>query len=106
KAVLGGFVHAATGVRDCQAYKFARGGLGVAVSIGSIELGNGGGDEQIPAIRHGVARINREIHEDLLKTAGIRIYEREVRTKIVPQRDVLPNQTAKHAADVGDQFVQ
>ena len=52
-------VHAAAGVGDAQADEPARPGFGLLLDIGRVDLDDGGGDEQLAALGHGIAGVDR-----------------------------------------------
>ncbi len=63
-------------------------------------------DHQPPALRHRIARVDREVHQDLLELAGIDPHAPQARLRHRDELDVLAEQTAEHAIDVEDQLIQ
>ena len=64
-------IHAATGVRDGEDDKLARSRFGMLADVGLVNLGIGSADEQLTALGHGVPRVDRQVHHDLLEHAGV-----------------------------------
>ena len=65
------WINAAAGVGDSQADKFAGARLGIVSFVRFIHRDAGGRDNQLPAFRHRIARIDREIQNDLLELSGV-----------------------------------
>ena len=62
-------------------------------------------EEKLPAVPHGVARVQGEIHDDLVQIAGIRKDRRQVVTELKVERDVLPDEAAQHRYRLLDRCV-
>ena len=56
----------------------------------------GGGDGELAAARHGIARVDGEVHDHLLELAGIGLHATEGGIKFGGKFDVLPDQAAEH----------
>ena len=75
------------------------------VEGGVLELDVRGFDRHAPTTRHGISRVDHEVHHDLFQLAAIR--ERQGQPGRQSQRDldVLADQPAEHACHVRDQPV-
>ena len=67
-------------------------------AIGVIEFGVGGFDHQFAAVGHGVARIHRQVHDDLFHLAGVGANDAQVRAGLQHQFDVFANQARQKLA--------
>ena len=65
-----------------------------------------GFDRELAAGRHGIARIDREIHDDLLDLAAIGANRPEVRGRNHHEIDVLPDHAVEHFEIFGGDIVQ
>ena len=71
-----------------------------------IDEGVRGFDCQSPALRHSVARVNRQVDQDLLDLTRIDLYHPQGTIKFFHQFDVVPDQSFQHLADVCDDPVK
>src|SRR6266849_7982609 len=71
-------VHARTGVADGKHDVFAGRHWSVETRIAFVERGVGSFDGESSALRHGVARIDCEVHDDLLDLAGVGFHRANV----------------------------
>ncbi len=71
-----------------------------------IERDVGGLDGELAAVRHGVARIHGQVHDDLLDLSGIGLDGAEFGAGHHDQVDVLADQAREHLQVFGDDFVQ
>src|SRR5262249_32948394 len=99
-ALLGLFIDAYSGIADGQHHVVAAGRIGMAFGIHGIESDVAGLDGQLAAARHGVARIDREIHYDLLDVRIVGPHGPELWIEVGLQGDVLSNQPAQHRPHV------
>ena len=74
----GSVVHAVPGVGDVEADEVSLACLRLAAGVGGIELLEFGADGEAAAARHGVARVDGKVHEDLFHHAGISVDGREI----------------------------
>ena len=71
-----------------------------------VELDVGGLDRQRAASRHGIPRVDREVHDDLFHLSAIGLYGRRVRPGADDDLDVLADQPLEHRPHVGHHHVQ
>ena len=76
------------------------------MGVAFVEFGIRGLDGKRAAIRHGVARVHHQVHQDLLHLSRIRAHHSEVRRQPELEIDILANQAAQHRAHGGYQFVE
>ena len=91
-------VHAHAGVGDAQqdiGPGFDR--IGIAAHEGGIHFRVAGLDEEFASLRHGVAGVDRQVHDDLLELALIGFHCSQVRIKAAGQFHIFPDQAAQHA---------
>ena len=72
------FVHAAAVVGDRQHDVLAGRQRNRRMGSRGVEFDVAGFDREAPALRHGVARIDRKIHDHLLDLAAVGLYEPEI----------------------------
>ena len=106
QTLLGAFVHAAAGVGHLQANEIAGRGFGIVHGVSVIDRNDAGGDRQLSAVGHRVARVDDEVHDDLLDTANIRFDRRQSRRVVALEVDILADQAREHAAQLLDQVVE
>ena len=105
-ARLGGRVHPHAGVHDSQdRVRTGRQGLG-PVGRGRLDLDAVGLDTQGAAARHGVARVHRQVHQDLLELARVGVDVPGPRSQSEEQLDVLADEPPQHPADLVDHRVE
>ena len=71
-----------------------------------VELDVGGLDRQRAASRHGIPRVHREVHDDLLHLPAIGHHRRELGPEGQHDLHVFPDQAAEHRPHVGHHHVQ
>ena len=98
--------NAAPGIRDRDRDlrpQFLPGGLVEVHGFRGVEVP--GADRDPTAVRHGVARIQREVHDDVLELAGVHLHPARARGIVRRELDVLAGETAEHRLDPGDDEV-
>ena len=60
----------------------------------------------MPPRRHRVARVDREVHQDLLELAGVRPGVAQAGREHRAELDVLADDPAEHAVDAGDDGIE
>ena len=68
----------------------------MTLNIGFIQVGICGLDCELSAVRHGVARIGREVHDDLLDLHRIRLNFPDVLSGREDELNVLANKPGQH----------
>ena len=63
-------------------------------------------DREPPAFGHGVTRVDRQVHEDLLDLPGVRLDAAQAGLQGRRQLDVLPDEPPQHLLHVGDDGVE
>ena len=107
EAAQGHIVHAQSAVGDGERDESSGPSLGrVALDVGRLNLRDAGGDHDLPAARHGVARVDCEVENDLLDHSAIRGDGREIRAILVIVADVVAECARQQAAQAGDDFVK
>ena len=71
-----------------------------------VEVDVGGCDGQRAAVRHGVPRVQREVHDDLFHLAAVGLHERQLRLEAQHDLHVFLDEAAEHRPHVGDDDVQ
>ena len=71
-----------------------------------IEIDVGGFDRQAPAARHRVARVEDQVHQDLLQLSGVGADGVEPGRQLRHQFDAFADQPAEHLAHPDDQCVE
>ena len=74
--------------------------------VARVELDVGRLDRELAAARHRVARVDDEVHEDLLDLPGIGLHGAEVEAAHDRQLDVLAEEAAQHLLDAADRLVE
>ena len=63
-------------------------------------------DDQSSAFGHGVARVDRQVHDQLLHHARVGQHQRQIRRVIALQRDLFAQEAVQHFRDVANHFIQ
>ena len=71
-----------------------------------VQIDVRGLDGQLAAVRHGVARVDREVHEDLLDLPGIGLDVPEAADQEKRQLDVGAEEPTEHLLHPADAHVQ
>ena len=104
QAALGLPAHAASGIADREHHVAPSEDL-LFVKRGVLQLHVPGLDRHDPAGGHRVSGVDDEIHHDLFELAAIGQHPRQIRRQRERDVNVVADQTAEHAGDVGDQLV-
>ena len=99
-------IHAHAGVADGQHHVLARLRWGVQAGIAFVERDIGGLDGEFAALRHGIAGVDRQIHDDLFDLAGIGAHRAQFRARDHYQIDVFADQPGEQFEVFGDDGVQ
>ena len=78
----------------------------MARTIRFVDVDVRGFDRQAAARRHRVARVDRQVEDDLFELAGVGPDARQRRRERRRELDVFANQPPQHVAHVGDQRIQ
>ena len=105
-AALGLGIHSHAGVADGQHHVLAGFRRGVKTGITLVQRDIGGLNRELAAARHGVARIDRQIHDDLLDLAGIGFGRAQFAPRNHDQLDVFADQASQHFEVFRDHRVQ
>ncbi len=103
---LGIGVHAHAGVADGEHDVVAGLHRGMEAGVVGVEGDVGGLDGQLPAVRHGIAGVDRQVHDDLLDLSGIGLDRADVRARHHDQIDVFADQPGQHFHVFRDHAVQ
>ena len=68
----------------------------VLADVSAVHLYRSGGDHKLSALKHGVARVDHQIHDDLFDVALIGKDGRKILVKRALQIDVLADDAAQH----------
>ena len=98
--------HAGAGVADGQPCIGARLDQRVAALVFLVQSDDGGLDDQNPASGHGVAGIDREVHQHLLGQPRVDPYRGQPRAGQGAQLNVLSDQACQHLVHARNQLVQ
>jgi len=63
-------------------------------------------EPQPSAMRHRIARVHAQVHEDLLELSGVRLYRLQVTRQIGVDLDVLSDDPLEHLEQVPDDVVE
>ena len=77
-----------------------------ARSRGSVERDVAGVDRQLSALRHGIACVQRQVHEHLFHPARVGLHPRQIGRQTDAGSDVLADGSREHLQQAGDRFVQ
>jgi hypothetical protein len=75
-------------------------------AIRAVQLGVGSLNQDLPSLGHGVAGIDREIHNDLLHLAGVRADGAEILRPADDQLDVLADKAGQQPAHFFHDVIQ
>ncbi len=100
---LGLLVHAGPGVGHFQQHEAA--GRGPRARLSGRFLHILGLDAQRPAVRHGVARIDHQIQDDLFELPRVGFYPVQLGIQNKRELDVLLDQAAEHFVQIADGLV-
>ena len=67
---------------------------------------HGGGNRQRPAVRHGIAGIQRQVQDGILELSVVGEYRRNVLIHMDMDGNVLAQGSAQHVAQIGNQMAQ
>ena len=98
--------NAFAGVRVAEADEFPRRGLDGFADVGGVHVARGNADGQPSAARHRIARIHREVQQNLLDHRRVGLDNRRLAVEMNLQRDVLAEQPAEHFLHAADHAVQ
>ncbi len=99
-------IHAAACVADAQAHKTSRARLRMRFRENGVNRHRGEVHGERAAARHGVARIDGKVHDDLLDHPGITLDKRQFVRRMEFERDVLADEAFQHFAHVADRLAQ
>jgi len=86
------FVHSRTGIGNGKEHVFLNGHSWALAAVRLINIDVAGLDDEFPASRHGVARVDYQVHDHLLDLAGIRFYLSKLRFQDDSKIDIFSNQ--------------
>ena len=102
----GFFIHPATRVAETQNDIAAGVEMEMLQGVGFIQVGVRRPDRHLAPLQHGVARVDRQIHQDLLHLARIRFYTRQAGVARNEDLDVFSDQPAEHFFHFHNQGIQ
>ena len=98
-------VHAHSGIAHRQ--RHIRTGSHVdRTVVGVVQLNVPGLDAQLAPFRHGVPGVDREVHDDLLDLAAIRLDATEAGLELRHELDVLANESCEHLVHLEHDLVE
>ena len=80
--------------------------VGMLLRVGGINIHGGSGDEKLPAFGHGIAGVDREVHDDLLQHAGVGFQRGKAGGIFRLHRDVLAQQAGEHVGQVAEDGIE
>ena len=98
--------HPRSRVGDTQNYVAALADNRMLVVVNAVQLRIGCLDNQLASIRHGVARVDHQIHDDLFHLAAVGTNGSQIRRRSNDQLDVLANQPREQPSHVADNIIQ
>ena len=93
-------------VGHAQTRKLARARLRIAQSLGLVCFHSRGAQGELAASSHGVAGVDRQVHEDLLDHPQVGVNIDRLGGEVKLHGDVLADQALQHSAHVADDFVE
>ena len=99
-------IHAGAGVADGEHGVFPRRGGVVLRRVAAVELDVARLDRELAARGHGVARVDREVHDHLLQLTGVGPDGAQRRSQHGRQLHVLAQQPAQHFLELAHEGVQ
>ena len=99
-------VHSDAGVADGQHDVLARHQRCVRPGKDLVERDVGRLNRQLAALRHGVARVHRQIHDDLVNLPRVRTQRAEAGSGNHHQIDIFPDHPRQHFQVFGHHFIQ
>ena len=78
----------------------------VVAGIVCVELRVGSFERELPAVRHGVAGIEGQVHDDLLDLPGIGLHRAEIACRYGQDFNVLSNQPAQQGIQIHHDVIQ
>ena len=98
--------HSRAGIRDAEQHVAAFSNNGMLFVVKTVQFHVGRLDDQLAPIRHGVARVDHQVHDDLLHLAGVGANGAQIFRRTNGQFDVFANQPRKQASHVRDRVIQ
>ena len=89
-------IHSITGIFHRQADVRTKLRFGIAVPRRFVDFDSRGREGQLAAVGHGIARIQRKIHDDLFDIAGISENRRQIGSQLHIKGDVLADESPQH----------
>ena len=71
-----------------------------------VDFDTESGEREFAAVGHGVASVEREVHDDLIDIAGVGKNRRQVGRELHVERDVFADEPAQHGDGLLDDFVE
>ena len=105
-ARLSFLIHAHSGVADGEEHVGSGCDDRTQVAVVAIELGVRSLDQQAAAVGHGVARVDREIHDDLFDLAGIGANGAKIWREAEDELDIFANEAGNELDDILDDGVE
>jgi len=102
---LGVRIHSVPGVGDGQQHVGAR-LQGLSVDVLLVHLGMRGFQGKLASLRHGVAGVDHQVHDDLLDLRGIGFHRARLRREHRFQLNVFADQALEHRIHRGDDVVE
>ena len=76
------------------------------LDVGIVDINVAGPNHQAPALRHRVARVYGQVHDDLVDHADVRIYRRNVVREIRFQCDVVAQQSVQKPGEIRQHCIE
>ena len=89
-------IHSITGIFHRQADVRTKLRFGIACPTGFVDFDACGCEGKLAAVGHGIASIQRQVHDDLFNIAGISENRREIGSQLHIKGDVFPDQSPQH----------
>src|SRR5215469_2120491 len=99
-------VHAHTGIGNGEHHVPTGFYRGVLYGIACIEVGVTGFDDKASALRHRVARVDHQVHDDLLDLRGVCFHLTDIFSNARDHLDPLIHQTAQKGIEIQHDLVQ
>ena len=75
-------------------------------ACGLVHLDPFGRNEQLPAVGHGVPRVDHQVEQHLFQHARVGLDERQARRITAFQADILADDALEHLGQVRDQIIE
>src|SRR5258708_1003178 len=99
-------VHAGTGVTDSEHHVTSGCHAFMIAAVASVQIDVGGFEDQFAAVRHGVAGVDHQVHNDLFDLARIGFDRAQATWSHDFDLNIFANQAAKHLVEIENEIIE